>query len=79
MMSTTCLIGVVCGGTVITRISDIVSVTISLFSVWNQWTIIKDISKTCPEKQQQKSANLHIHIHKFLSFKRYFIFRARKV
>lgn len=61
-MSVTCLIGVVGGRAVITRISDVITITISLLSVWNQRTVIKDISKTCTDKRIKNFTTLHIHI-----------------
>ena len=61
-MSITCLIGVVGGRAVITRISDVITITISLLSVWNQRTVIKDISKTCTDKRIKNVTTLQIHI-----------------
>ena len=61
-MSVTCLIGVVGGRAVITRISDVITITISLLSVWNQRTVVKDISKTCTDKRIKNFTTLQIHI-----------------
>ena len=61
-MPITCLIAVVGGRAVITRISDVITITISLLSVWNQRTVIKDISKTCTDKRIKNVTTLQIHI-----------------
>ena len=61
-MPITCLIGVVGGRAVITRISDVITITISLLSVWNQRTVIKDISQTCTAKRIKNFTTLKIHI-----------------
>lgn len=70
-MSITCLIGVVGGRAVITRISDVITITISLLSVWNQRTVIKDISKTCIDKRIENVTTLQIHIPANALVKRY--------
>ena len=61
-MSITCLIAVVGGRAVITRISEVITITISLLSVWNQRTVIKDISKTCTDERIKNVTTLQIHI-----------------
>ena len=71
LMSITCLIGVVGGRAVITRISNVITITISLLSVWNQRTVIKDISKTCTDKRIKNVTTLQIHIPANALVKRY--------